>query len=187
MNRQTQTESAGQEQIPFPEPQAEPASAPELVEIVPLAALREAEAKRDEYLELAQRTRAELENFRKRVEREREELKRASLGGFLKNFFGPFDDLERAIREGEKQDSYEVIHAGVKMVRDNLWKVLESAGVKKIEALEQKFDPGVHEAMTALPSDKHEPNTVIEVFQNGYTLDGFVLQPARVVVSAPKN
>ncbi len=152
--------------------------------MVPAALLREAEARRDEYLLLAQKTKAELENYRKRVQRDMANLKRESLADFLKKFFCAFDDLDRALAEGEKKHDYKVFHHGVKLVRDNLWKVLEGQGVKVIAAMGREFDPNLHEAMTSVPSPDHAPNTVINVFQPGYMLDDFVLQPARVIVSA---
>ncbi len=142
-----------------------------------------AEAEED-YKALAQRTAADFDNYRKRVAREKREWKRQALADFLREFLPAFDDLDRAIAEGEKHDSYEVLHEGVKLVRGNLWKAMHREGVDEIPALGQKFDPRLHEAMTAVPTDAHEPNTVIEVFQAGYRVDEFVIRPSKVVVSA---
>ncbi|MDR0362205.1 MAG: nucleotide exchange factor GrpE [Planctomycetota bacterium] len=143
----------------------------------------ELRAQRDEYLEMARRERAEFDNYRKRVTREMENLKRESLSGFLKEFFGPLDELDRALSESEKNDSYEALQSGVRLVSENLWKALAKAGVKKINAQGKPFNPEFHEAMASVPSSDVPPNTVLEVFDNGYKLDGFVLRPARVVVS----
>lgn len=145
--------------------------------------LDELRAQRDEYLDLARRGRAEFDNYRKRVVREMEHLKRESLAGFLREFFGPLDDLDRALTESEKSHSYEALQSGVRIVSENLWKALAKAGVKKINAKGKPFNPEFHEAMTAMPSADVPPNTVLEVFDNGYKLDDFVLRPARVVVS----
>jgi len=153
-------------------------------ESVPTAVFQEMKDKRDEYLAMAQRAQADLENYRKRMQREMETLKRESLGAFLREFLGAYDDLDRALAEGEKKQEYQVFHDGVRLVRENLWKVMEKAGVKAIPAAGQRFDPAVHEALTSVPSAAHEPNTVLEVFQPGYLLDDFVLRPARVIVSA---
>lgn len=137
-----------------------------------------------DYRLIAQKTAAEFDNYRKRVAREKETWKREALGDFLKEFLPAFDDLDRAIVEGEKGLSYEVIHNGAQMVRDNLWKALAKAGVCRIDAADKKFDPRFHEAMTMIPMPGKEPDTVIEVFQSGYTLGDFVLRPAKVVVCA---
>jgi molecular chaperone GrpE len=152
--------------------------------MVPASLLREAEAKRDEYLALAKKTQADLENYRKRVQREMATLKRESLSDFLKEFFGALDDLDRAIAEGENKHDYETFHDGVKLVRGNLWKALEGAGVRTIPAEGRPFDPAVHEALTTVPSSERAPGTVLEVFQPGYALDDFVLRPAKVIVAA---
>lgn len=145
--------------------------------------IEELRAQRDEYLDLARRERAEFDNYRKRITRDMEHLKRESLAGFLKEFFGPLDDLDRALTESEKNHSYESLQAGVRIVSENLWKTLAKAGVKKINAKGKQFNPEFHEAMASAPSADVPPNTIIEVYDNGYKLDGFVLRPARVVVS----
>ncbi len=137
-----------------------------------------------DYKLIAHKTAAEFDNYRKRVAREKEIWKRDALGDFLKEFLPAFDDLDRAINEGEKGHSYEVIHDGAKLVRDNLWKTLERSGVVEIDAADKVFDPRYHEAMTMIPMPGKEPNTVIEVFQSGYMIGDFVLRPAKVVVSA---
>lgn len=145
--------------------------------------LEKLRTERDEYLNLARRERAELDNYRKRVARDRENLKRESLAGFLKEFFGPLDDLDRVLVESEKTHSYDTLQAGVRILEENLWRALAKAGVKKINAKGKPFNPEFHEAMAAVPSTDAQPNTVLEVYDNGYKLDDFVLRPARVVVS----
>jgi molecular chaperone GrpE len=145
-----------------------------------IAALR---AQRDEYLELAKRERADFDNYRKRIEREMGQIKRESLAGFLKNFFDPLADLDRALAESDRTKSFEALLTGVRMMRDNFRQTLEKAGVRKIEAEGKPFDPALHEAVTMIPSADKPPNTVVEVFDNGYVMDDFVLHPAKVAVS----
>ncbi|MDR1611153.1 MAG: nucleotide exchange factor GrpE [Planctomycetota bacterium] len=147
------------------------------------AELDEIRAQRDEYLDLARRERAEFDNYRKRVVREMGNLKRESLAGFLKELFGPLDDLDRALAESEKDHAREALCDGVRIVSENLRKALAKAGIKKIDAMGKPFNPEFHEALVSAPSAGITPNTVIEVFDNGYELDGFVLRPARVAVS----
>ena len=140
-------------------------------------------AERDSYLDMARRERADFDNYRKRIQREMAQMKRDSLAGFLKEFFGPLDDLDRVLAESAKNDAFESLVTGVKLTQDNFWKALTKAGVKKIEARGQPFDPAIHEAMAAVPSVDVPPNTIVDVYENGYELDGFVLRPARVIVS----
>lgn len=147
---------------------------------IELAKLRE---ERDSYLELARRERADFDNYRKRVERDMKGMKRESLAGFLKEFFGPLEDLDRVLTESAKSHSYESLVTGVKIMEENFWRVLAKAGVTRIDAKGKSFDPELHEAMAAVPSADVPPNTVLDVFENGYKLDDFVLRPARVVVA----
>lgn len=145
--------------------------------------LEQLRRERDSYLDMARRERADFDNYRKRVERDMRTIKRQSLADFLKEFFGPLDDLDRVMTESAKSHSYEDLATGVRLTEENLWRALAKAGVKKIDAMGKPFDPAQHEAMAAVPSADTPPNTVLEVFDNGYKLDDFVLRPARVVVS----
>lgn len=138
---------------------------------------------RDSYLDLARRERADFDNYRKRIEREMKAMKRESLASFLKDFFGPLDDLDRVMQETQKSHSFESLVQGVRLMEENFWRSLAKAGVKKIDAKGKPFDPNMHEAMAAVPSADVAPNTVMEVYENGYKLDDFILRPARVVVS----
>ncbi len=140
-------------------------------------------AERDSYLELARRERADFDNYRKRVQRDMAQMKRESLASFLKEFFGPLDDMDRVLLESQKNHSFDSLVAGVRIMEENFWRVLAKAGVRRIDAKGKPFDPALHEAMTAVPSADVPPNTVLEVFDNGYKLDDHVLRPARVVVS----
>jgi molecular chaperone GrpE len=139
---------------------------------------------REEFLALARRVQAEFDNYRKRSRREFDQLKRESLAGFLRDFLAPFDDLDRVLLEAEKHPDPEAMKKGVALVRGNLWKAMEQAGVKEIPARGEVFNPERHEAMTTAPSADVPQGMVMEVFQNGYRIDDFVLRPARVVVSA---
>ncbi len=145
-----------------------------------LETLRE---ERDMYLDLARRERADFDNYRKRMQRETAERKRASLADFLKDFFGPLDDMDRVLRESAKNHSFDALVQGVRIMEENFWRALAKAGVRRIDAMGKPFDPNLHEAMAAMPSAEVPPNTVIEVYDNGYKLDEFILRPAKVIVS----
>ncbi len=145
--------------------------------------LAQIRSERDSYLDLARRERADFDNYRKRMEREMRQLKRESLANFLKDFFGPLDDLDRVLQESVKSHSYEALATGVRIMEENFWRTLAKAGVKKIDALGKPFDPNLHEAMVTMPSADYPPGTVMEIYDNGYKLDEYILRPARVVVS----
>lgn len=148
-----------------------------------LPTLEDIMAERDAYLDMARRERADFDNYRKRVEREKQHIKRESLASFLKEFFGPLDDMDRVLAESVKNHSFESLVTGVRIMEENFWRVLAKAGVRKIDAMGKPFDPNLHEAMTTIPTGEVPPNTVVEVFDAGYKLDDFILRPARVVVS----
>jgi molecular chaperone GrpE len=147
------------------------------------AKLEKITAERDAYLELARRERADFDNYRKRVEREIKQIKRDSLADFLREFFAPLDDMDRVLLEGARSASVDSLLTGVRIMQENFWKVLAKAGVEKIDALGKPFDPALHEAMTVVSSREAPPNTVVEVYTNGYRIDDFILRPAKVVVS----
>lgn len=147
------------------------------------AKLEEVTAERDSYLELARRERADFDNYRKRVERDMQSIKRESLATFLKEFFGPLDDMDRVLAESQKNHSFESLVTGVRIMEENFWRALAKAGVRRIDAKGKPFDPNMHEAMAAIPAPDVPPNTVVEVYESGYKMDDHVLRPARVVVS----
>jgi molecular chaperone GrpE len=137
-----------------------------------------------DYRELALRTAAEFDNYRKRVARERRDWQRDVLARFLKEFFPAFDDLDRAISESEKIAAPEAVVDGMKIARANLWKTLVGVGVKEIQARDKPFDPQYHEAIAMVPLPNVTPGMVGEILQAGYVIEDFVLRPAKVVVAA---
>ena len=156
--------------------------------------LGEAKRERDEYLALAQRTKADFENYRKRVARETSAALARGKADLARQLLPALDNLERALEAGDDvkardsalalRESHEVLVKGVAMVRDELHSRLESAGVESFDPTGEKFDPQVHEAISVKPEDGTESGVVVETVEKGYRLDGQVLRPARVVVSA---
>ena len=154
--------------------------------------LGEAKRERDEYLELAQRTKADFENYRKRVARETSEALARGKADLARQLLPALDNLERALEVDARaresalplRESHEGLVKGVAMVRDELHSRLESAGVESFDPTGEKFDPQVHEAISIKPEEGTESGVVVETVEKGYRLDGQVLRPARVVVSA---
>jgi molecular chaperone GrpE len=145
-----------------------------------LAAL---EAERDEAVDGWKRAAAELDNFRKRVERQREELVALANERLVKELLPILDDLERAlVAAGEHEEA--TVEEGVRLVHRSLASLLERQGVSEIET-NGKFDPHVHEALLSQPSDAEE-GSVLDVVQKGYRLGDRVVRPARVVVAGAR-
>jgi molecular chaperone GrpE len=155
--------------------------AEERVEQGPLAA---AEAKAEEHLNDLKRLAAEFENYKKRTAREQAALAGRAAERLVKELLPIVDDLERALEAAEQHEEAK-LEEGVRLVHRQLASVLEREGLAEIET-DGKFDPHVHEALLAQPSDADE-GSVIEVLQKGYRLGDHVLRPARVVVAAPKE
>jgi molecular chaperone GrpE len=173
------------EQSPESRPEPEPA-APEAVESRPdpvelERALTEAEAARDELLDRLQRMAADFDNYRKRVAREQEGLVARAHAGLVEAILPVFDDLERALEAATMHEEAK-LEDGVLLVHRQLGDVLAREGLQEIPT-DVPFDPHVHEALAAIPSQLEE-GTILEVVQRGYLLGDRVLRPARVSVAA---
>ncbi|MGV1048321.1 MAG: nucleotide exchange factor GrpE [Solirubrobacterales bacterium] len=150
------------------------------------ALLADAEAKKDEYLELAKRTQADFENYRKRMAAE---VQAASVRGkaqLAAQVVPVLDDLERALQaagldpEGDSEDG---LAHGVILVFRGLRETLQRNGIEPVDPQGEKFDPTQHEALSTLAADGVDPGTVVEVMQKGYRFGDQLVRPARVVVS----
>ncbi len=131
---------------------------------------------RDIYL----RKLAEFDNFRKRVEREREEGRRAATEELVRILLPVLDNFERALEHA--QDDSGAFHQGVEMIAKQLWDVLERTGVAVVDPLGQPFDPELHEAVQRVEDSEHGPGTVASVMLKGYTLGDRLIRPAMVGV-----
>jgi molecular chaperone GrpE len=145
--------------------------------------LGEAKRERDEYLELAQRTRADFENYRKRVAKETAEALARGKAELARELLPVIDNLERALASGSDAAAHEALAKGVGLVLEELRGKLASAGVEAFDPKGEKFDPQLHEALSMQPAEGTESGVVLETLEKGYRLNGQVLRPARVVVS----
>jgi molecular chaperone GrpE len=145
--------------------------------------LGETKRERDEYLELAQRTRADFENYRKRVAKETSEALARGKAELARELLPVIDNLERALESGSDEGAHEALVKGVGLVLEELRGKLGSAGVEAFDPKGEKFDPQVHEALSTQPAEGTEAGVVVETVQKGYRLNGQVLRPAKVVVS----
>ncbi len=130
------------------------------------------------------RAQAELENYKKRVEREKSNLVKYGNEELIKAILPVIDNLERALNHSAGEDS-DGLKEGVKITLNQLLQVLEKFGVTPVPSVGEPFDPSKHEAMMRVESTDHEPNTVVTELQKGYFLNDRLLRPAMVSVAQP--
>ena len=135
----------------------------------------------EDYLALAQRTQADLENYRKRAAKEIAAAGQRAKSGLVGELLPVVDNLERALVSA--QEGEEHLLEGVKLVHSELVSVLARNGVEAFDPAGEKFDPTFHEAISTREEEDAEAGVVVDVVEKGYRLNGTVLRPARVVVS----
>lgn len=132
------------------------------------------------------RSLAELENVRRRAERDIEHAHRFGVEKLIKEILPVVDSMEQALQAAVQAENQSMIE-GIELTHKLLLSALNKFNVSQIEAMGQVFNPNCHEAMAMLESEDAPANTVINVFQQGYQLGERVLRPARVVVAKTKN
>ncbi len=142
--------------------------------------LAEAESRASEYKDSWLRSQAEFQNYRKRLDRDHELTYNSMKADIIKKVLPVLDDLERALQNRAADDPWA---NGIELVVHKFESILESEGVKKIEALGKEFDPNFHEAISHEPADGVQSGHVIGVVRNGYMLGERVIQPALVRVA----
>jgi molecular chaperone GrpE len=136
---------------------------------------------RDEYYDRLLRKTAEFDNYRKRIDRERQQLSEAAAADLLLELLPLVDELERALRaEGGDADA---IRKGVELIHKQLVETLRKRGVRPIESLGADFDPHYHMAVSHEPANGRRDGEVIEEFRRGYMLGDRLLRPAMVKVA----
>jgi molecular chaperone GrpE len=150
------------------------------------ALLADTQRERDEYLDLAKRTKADFENFRKRMTAEVLAATGRGKAEVLRDVLPVLDDLERALQaagldpEGDSDDG---LAHGVLLVFRSLRDSLLRNGIEAVDPTGEKFDPNLHEALSAQPAEGVESGVVVETMQKGYRLGEQLIRPARVVVA----
>jgi molecular chaperone GrpE len=166
--------------------EAESSDAGQEVEVDLDALLADTQRERDEYLDLAKRTKADFENFRRRMTTEVQAAAARGRSELLRDVVPVLDDLERAIQaagldpEGDSDDG---LAHGVLLVFRSLRDTLGRNGIETVDPKGEKFDPQWHEALSTQPVDGAKSGVVVEVLQKGYRLGDQLIRPARVVVS----
>lgn len=142
------------------------------------------ENKAAEYLDGWQRAKAEFLNYKKRVNRDREQYNKDAVGRVVKRYLAIVDDLERALKDKPADGEYANWTGGIELIYRKLVTTLESDGVVPMDAEGEMFDPNLHEAVVQIESEDHESGQIIEVLQTGYLIGERVLRPARVCIAA---
>jgi molecular chaperone GrpE len=178
------------ENVPSPEvlPPEAAAEVPEAVgdDLRPL--LEDARAKADENYDKFVRVTAELENTRRRAERDLEAARKFSLERFVAELLPVRDSLELGIdAAGDAQTDVAKLHEGMQLTLRMLGEAMQKFGVERIDPQGSPFDPNLHQALSVQPRDDVPPNTVVVVVQKGYALNGRLVRPAMVMVSRPSE
>lgn len=141
------------------------------------------EQRAEEYLRLAQRAQADLINYRRRVDQERDESRAASRVETAGAILPVLDDFERALAAIPDEERAKPWVQGIVLIERNLRGVIERAGLERIDAQGQPFDPWAHEAIMTDDSGEHDDDTVTEVIRPGYRAGSRVVRPAQVKVA----
>jgi molecular chaperone GrpE len=139
---------------------------------------QEIDALKDQLL----RTAAELDNYRKRTEREYSQLVDQANRNLILDILPAIDDLERSLKTHPKQDGRE-FREGIEMIHTKLLTILRNRGLEPLDTLGKPFDVEQHDAILQLEKDGEDPNIILEEIEKGYVLNGRVIRHAKVVVS----
>lgn len=141
-------------------------------------------AERDTYVDHLQRLKAEFDNYRRRVQRDEEQLRLRAAEAVVESLLPVMDNMGRALEAAARHEEGQLI-AGLELVAGQLRATLEGHGLQEVPVEPGAlFDPNIHEAILAQPSDEHETDTVVQVLERGYLLHGRLLRPAKVIVAS---
>lgn len=172
-------------------PEAAPKPRADVDEAIELGPSVEIEIERlerelDELRDIHLRKLAEFDNFRKRTERERVEIKRFANEEMMRDLLPVLDNFERALHHGPDADA-SAFHEGVEMIARQLWDVLQRLGVEVVDPTGEPFSPEYHEAVQQVDDADLEPGTVAAVLTKGYVYNGRLIRPAMVSVVANRS
>lgn len=176
------TEETASEQVEAAEePQVEVSEESSVDELQ--AQLAAAQAKADEHWDRLLRQQAEMDNLRKRAERDVENAHKFALEKFVNELLPVKDSLELGLSAAEQEADIAKVMEGVELTLKQFSQAMEKFSVVEVNPMGEKFDPELHQAMAMQPSAEHQPNTVMAVMQKGYTLNGRLIRPAMVMVA----
>ena len=150
--------------------------------------LAEAQGKVKEYWDQIVRLNAEIDNNRKRAQRDIENAHKYAVQNFAESLLPIADSMEMGINAASVENvNLDSIRQGIEMTHELFVNTMNKNGIQVIDPKGEKFDPELHQAMSMVATDEAEPNTVIDVMQKGYTLNDRLIRPAMVVVSKAKG
>ena len=136
----------------------------------------------DRLREMYLRKLAEFDNFRKRTDRERKELKKTAAEGLVSELLPVLDNFERAVKHADESEP-QAFREGVEMIAKQFADLLVRSGLAGVDPTGKQFDPELHEAVQRIEGSDHAPGTVVSVFSKGYTFGGRLIRPAMVSVA----
>jgi molecular chaperone GrpE len=145
--------------------------------------LQAVEAERDQFRTLAQQTRADFENYQKRLQRDLIQERRYAELPLARDLIPAIDNLDRATAAAQKANETGPLVQGVAMVKGQVLDVFRRHGITPMNALGKPFDPNLHEAVMQQPSAEHPPGTVVQITEQGFQMHERVVRPAQVIVS----
>jgi len=145
--------------------------------------MQEMRAQADKNYDLYVRSRAEIENLKKRFQKEKEDLVKFSNESLIKELLPVVDNLENAISHSTDENSLDALREGVKLTLKGLMDALQRVGLQEVKAMGEPFDPNFHEAISEMADDTVEPRTVVKELQKGYVLNNRLIRPSVVIVS----
>lgn len=144
--------------------------------------IHEHEGKSAENYEKYLRAMADLENFKKRAAKEKQDTIKYGNEALIKDLLPIVDGMDRALEYSEQSADFTSFKEGLQMLQGQLCRCLEKHGVEAVDALNQPFDPHLHEALMMMESANHEANQVVSQMEKGYLLHGRLIRPAKVCV-----
>jgi molecular chaperone GrpE len=145
--------------------------------------ISEVQASADTNMDSYLRSQAEMENMKKRFQKDKQDLVKFGNETLTKQLLPVADNLEMALDHSKDENSIEALREGVDLTLKGLLNVLEKAGVELVEAVGATFDPNFHEAVSEQEDDRAEPGTVLKELQKGYLLNKRLIRPAMVIVN----
>jgi len=168
-----ENESQNEEEIPLGEMTKD-----QLIEKI-----SEVQASADTNMDNYLRSQAEMENMKKRFQKDKQDLIKYGNETLTKQLLPVADNLEKALDHSEDENSIEALREGVDLTLKGLMNVLEKAGVEVVEAVGAPFDPNFHEAVSEQEDDRAAPGTVLKELQKGYLLNQRLVRPAMVIIN----
>ncbi|MEE9420260.1 MAG: nucleotide exchange factor GrpE [Desulfatiglandaceae bacterium] len=151
-----------------------------------LEKVKEAQELEEKNFDLYLRSQAEIENVKKRAQKEKTELAKFSNESLIKQLLPVADSLEKAIAHSEEGNSIDALREGVKLTLKGLMDTLKRAGLEEVKSVDEPFDPNFHEAVSEQEDSSVKPGTVTKELQKGYLLNERLIRPSMVVISKNK-